>query len=99
MEKYNAQKRQDRRSKSKNFHENRQRNGYCRKRRRRESRFQQQAERFNREGKIAEFYSREIADNLYATRRLSANEAIQRTGLKRNTFYKFVNEEMKKDST
>ena len=35
--------------------------------------------------------------NLYATRRLSANEAIQRTGLKRNTFYKFINEEMAKN--
>ena len=35
--------------------------------------------------------------NLYATRRLSANEAIRRTELKRNTFYKFVNQEMKKN--
>jgi len=34
---------------------------------------------------------------LYATRRLSANEAIKRTGLKRNTFYKFVNEETAKN--
>ena len=35
--------------------------------------------------------------SLYATRRLSANEAISRTGLKRNTFYKFVGEEIKKN--
>jgi DNA invertase Pin-like site-specific DNA recombinase len=34
--------------------------------------------------------------SLYATRRLSANEAISRTGLKRNTFYKFVNQEKNK---
>jgi DNA invertase Pin-like site-specific DNA recombinase len=34
--------------------------------------------------------------NLYATRRISGNEAIRRTGLKRNTFYKFVNEEKAK---
>jgi DNA invertase Pin-like site-specific DNA recombinase len=33
---------------------------------------------------------------LYATRRLTAIEAIERTGLKRNTFYRFVNEEKKK---
>jgi DNA invertase Pin-like site-specific DNA recombinase len=31
--------------------------------------------------------------NLYATRKISGNEAIRRMGLKRNTFYKFVNEE------
>jgi DNA invertase Pin-like site-specific DNA recombinase len=29
---------------------------------------------------------------LYMTRQLGANEAIKRLGLKRNTFYKFVNE-------
>ena len=34
--------------------------------------------------------------SLYATRRLSANEAIRRTGLKRNIFYKFVNEDKAK---
>jgi DNA invertase Pin-like site-specific DNA recombinase len=33
---------------------------------------------------------------LYATRRLSAIEAIERTGLKRNTFYRFVNQEKEK---
>jgi DNA invertase Pin-like site-specific DNA recombinase len=33
---------------------------------------------------------------LYATRRLSANEAIKRTELKRNTFYRFVNVEKAK---
>ena len=33
---------------------------------------------------------------LYATRRLTANEAIKRAGLKRNTFYKFVSEEKEK---
>jgi len=31
--------------------------------------------------------------NLYATRRITGGEAIRRTGLKRNTFYKFVGEE------
>ena len=30
---------------------------------------------------------------LYATRRITGNEAIHRTGLKRNTFYNFVNQE------
>ena len=35
---------------------------------------------------------------LYATRRLSANEAMRRAGLKRNIFYKFVNEEKEKFS-
>jgi len=33
---------------------------------------------------------------LYATRRITGNEAIRRTGLKRNTFYNFVNEEKEK---
>jgi DNA invertase Pin-like site-specific DNA recombinase len=31
--------------------------------------------------------------NLYATRRITAKEAMQRMGLKRNTFYNFVNQE------
>ena len=31
--------------------------------------------------------------NLYITRKLTGNEAIKRTLLKRNTFYKFVNEQ------
>jgi len=33
---------------------------------------------------------------LYATRRITGNEAIRRTGLKRNTFYNFVNQEKEK---
>jgi len=35
---------------------------------------------------------------LYATRRITGNEAIRRTELKRNTFYKFVNEEKAKQT-
>lgn len=33
--------------------------------------------------------------NLYATRRITGKEAMQRTGLKRNVFYNFVNQEKK----
>jgi len=34
---------------------------------------------------------------LYATRRITGNEAIRRTGLKRNTFYNFVTQEKEKE--
>jgi DNA invertase Pin-like site-specific DNA recombinase len=37
--------------------------------------------------------------HLYMTRKITGNEAIERTGLKRNTFYKFVNEAKEIDDT
>jgi len=37
--------------------------------------------------------------SLYATRRITGNEAIRHTGLKRNTFYRFVNEEKAKSNS